>query len=580
MAEAGVGLAEMGPIGLGIAGVGLAGYGIYRGVKALRNRRAAQAAARQQALDQRRQTPAGPQQPVDDHDQPPAKRPKPDTHPADHPLPSTDAHDGEGPAVQTFYGAHNLAHSQNGRSTSCACCSTRVSSSVLRGTALSRASTLLLRHARRRCHRAAHTRLRAAPMRAKKGRTGTKRRSAGMQKHAAPVSVGTSMSHGTRGPAGVGYRMTQVSDTCTRIVGRAYVGEVTTTGKVATGGTGSGLGLMFDINPALLNDRVAIIASTFEKYVYHSFKLTYVPQCSTATGGSVALAFDRDPLMYTANTQGTQFLSEVMSYEHAVLTPTYVQASTSYARDPKELKTWFLGGTDATLTTRETSQGNAVVYLSNVPPNTGLGFIVMDYVLDLVAPNLLPAKQGVTNIYSGPSQWRDASGSRIGNGARANTTFPANGNVTVPVGNGITGLCLFDPPTNWQTYINAGQPGGVLRPGVVGEIQFGGCVGDDTSLAVATFITADNQSVTIKAGQKLYFTQRVVNTAGTGTDVPAVSFHLTLGSARAASTDNVPRTAAATGSTFGDYLFWAGVNPDISGWLRLITDGAGVANTA
>ena len=417
-------------------------------------------------------------------------------------------------------------------------------------------------------------------LRKKKGRTGAKRRAVGgtMQKHAAPVAMGTSMAHGRRGPGGVGYSMTQVSDTCTRITGRAYVGEITTAGKVVT--NGSGLGLIFDVNPALLNDRVAVIASTFEKYVYHGMKFTYVPQCPTATSGSVGLCFDRDPLQYTANTQGTQFLSEVMSYEHAVLTPAYVEASTAFGRDPKELKTWFLSSTDATLTTRETSQGNLVVYFSNCPATTGLGYIVMDYVLDLVAPNLLPSKQGVTNIYSGPSQWRDLSGSKTG--ALANTTFTALNAVQLPLGAGATtGTPIFSPTAGWYSVVDAGVSGGVMRPGVVGEIQFGGCVGNDTSLAVARFVTADSTAVTVKAGQKLYFAQHVYNDA-VGGDYKVVTFHLTLGSARAASAVNFANQAGLTASVFGDYLFAdaAAPNPSISGWLRLITDGCGVVDSA
>ena len=76
-------------------------------------------------------------------------------------------------------------------------------------------------HGRRPVAKQPYKRMPARP-RAKKGRTGGKRRTGGtMQKHAAPVAVGTSMAHGKKGAAGVGYRMQQVSDTCTRITGRA-----------------------------------------------------------------------------------------------------------------------------------------------------------------------------------------------------------------------------------------------------------------------------------------------------------------------------------------------------------------------
>ena len=425
------------------------------------------------------------------------------------------------------------------------------------------------------------------PARAKKGRTGGKRRGGAtmngtMQRHAAPVQAGYSVAHGKKGPGGVGYSMTQVSDTCTRITGRAYVGEVSTTGKIvaptapATSTTGNCLGLIFDVNPALLNDRVAVIASTFEKYVFHGVKFTYVPQCPTSTPGSVGMVFDRDPLQMSANPRGPQFLSEVMSYEHAVLTPAYVEASTSYARDPKELKTWYLGAPDATLTTRETSQGNLLVYLSNAQNATAYGFIVMDYVLDLVAPNLLPSKQSVTNIKLAPSQWRDF------NGANAVTTaFTANGALVVPYGGGGgTAACFWDIPAAWTAKVEQQY----LRPGVVGEFHIGGCRAaagvDGTSYVAPGFAAADGNSQTFTTGQKLYFCVHVVNNVA-GADSLVLSFHTTLSSARASASEGITQGGALTAMSLPDQVFATpGAVVEIGGWMRLISPGASVQDTA
>ena len=404
-----------------------------------------------------------------------------------------------------------------------------------------------------------------------------------MQRHAAPVAAGYSVAHGKRGPGGVGYSMTQVSDTCTRITGRAYVGEVSTKGKIiaptapATGTTGNCLGLIFDINPALLNDRVAVIASTFEKYVFHGVKFTYVPQCPTSTPGSVGMVFDRDPLQLSANPRGAQFLSEVMSYEHAVLTPAYVEASTSYARDPKELKTWFLGAPDATLTTRETSQGNLLVYLSNAQNATAYGFIVMDYVLDLVAPNLLPSKQSVTNIRLAPSQWRDFNGSNA-----SITRFAVNPELDSPYGGG-PGLCkgFFDIPTSWLATVEAQY----LRAGTVGEFHTGGCVTgvggiDGTTYALPSSVfDAAGQIVSYTTGQKLYFCVHVINKQD-GFDQLAVSFHTTLSSARAAASTSAVDAASGTVSTIPDQLYTGAPSIEVSGWMRLISPGTGVVDTA
>lgn len=395
-----------------------------------------------------------------------------------------------------------------------------------------------------------------------------------MRSRTAPVSKGTQMTKTRSGPGGVGSSMQQISDTVTRITGRAYVGEVNSRGKVVTAG-GNCLGMMFDINPVLLNDRVAVVASTYEKYVYHAMKFTYVPQCSTSTQGSVALTFDRDPLMYGPNPRGVQFLSEVMSYEHAVLTPAWTGTSTAYTRDPQELKTWFMGGTDGTLTSRETSQGNLLVHLSNVLPDVGLGFIVMDYVLDLVAPNLLPNKQGVTSITTGPSQWLDFNG---GQGGFGSTLF-ANTNPLVPVGGALLQrYCDFLVPSTW------GSTNSALRnPGNVGEYIIGGTQGAAvTPYALPTFVDSKNQPITVKAGQKLYFCTHTLNEA-TGTDVITVTFHLTLSSARASSSMFVTQVAGPANATLMPDVLYGDDSQVayVGGWLRLICPAANtIVNTA
>lgn len=416
-----------------------------------------------------------------------------------------------------------------------------------------------------------------------------------MQKHAAPVSVGTSLAHGKRGPGGIGYSMTQISDTCTRIVGRAYVGEVSTAGKVQGGAITKNncIGLVFDVNPALLNDRVAVIASTFSKYVYHGMKFTYVPQCSTATSGSVALVFERDPLAIAANTQGTQFLSEVMSYEHAVLSPAYVQCSTAYTRDSKELKTWFLGSPDATSSTRETSQGQLLVYASNVDEaSSGLGFVVMDYVLDLVAPNLLPNKQNVTQITAAPSQWRDLSIDAV----RANTGMSGVGAKIMfdGVSPAATAEWLF--PTT--SLINAGIfDAKHLVPGTVGEIIVAGApLPNDTSTVFACtpsnsgataqypWYSAKGDKVFLKQGQKLYFVVHslLTDTAVNDNTTTYMSFHTTLNSAKgAASTAMIPLPAEPTALLLPDALYSkANSYLALNGWSRLICEGAGSEDNA
>lgn len=402
-----------------------------------------------------------------------------------------------------------------------------------------------------------------------------------MRKYAAPISVGTGMRTGKRGPAGIGYSMKQLSDTCTRITGRAYVGEVNTTGKLAYGlptAKANCLGLAFDINPSLLNDRVAVIASTFQKYVYQGVKFTYVPQCGTLTGGSVGMVFDRDPLEISANTQGTQFLSEVMSYEHAILTPAYVGASTAYARDPKELKTWYLGAPDATLTTRETSQGNLLVYLSNATANTGYGFIIMDYTLDLIAPSLLPNKQNITAIRAAPSQWLDVSGQGTSTVADTGYTVNVAGSTVKP---------FTTAPAWWATAFDSSAQ----KPGVVGELHLGGngqvaAAADSLAnffVTAGTVALADNSAFAPKCGQKLYFCvhQWYGSTPG-NVKIPMFSWHTTLSSARAAATELVSAsTGAGLANLLPDQIYLAaGTTVFVGGWVRLIAEGAASEDNA
>lgn len=247
----------------------------------------------------------------------------------------------------------------------------------------------------------------------KRRRGGLKR--AAVKRTKAPVATGYSRKGGLK----TQYTMRQVSDTCVRIVGRSYIGVVNN----AAIANGNAIGLMFDVNPTLLGDRVAVLASTYDKYCYQTMKFTYVPQCPTSQPGSVMLVFERDPEAQAANTTSGSYMQEVMSYEHAVLTPAWVSTSVTYKRDPHEVKTWFMGGDQANLSARETSQGTFIAYTSNAPPqgqvqtvtfnpsgSTGatatsetvtgtlggaggkLGFVVMDFVLDLVSPNILPNK--------------------------------------------------------------------------------------------------------------------------------------------------------------------------------------------
>ena len=236
--------------------------------------------------------------------------------------------------------------------------------------------------------------MRRGPRSTRTTRYSAKRRKGGLKRAAtrtskAPVATGYSRKGGMK----TQYSMQQVSDTCVRITGRSYLGAVNNNTSAA-----NGIGLLFDINPTLLGDRVAVLSSTYDKYCYQTMKFTYVPQCPTSQPGSVMLVFERDPEAGCADPTSSSYMQEVMSYEHAVLTPAWVSANVTYKRDPHEVKTWFMSGNNGVASPRDTSQGSFIAYTSNAQiissgANGQLGFVVMDYVLDLISPNILPNKQ-------------------------------------------------------------------------------------------------------------------------------------------------------------------------------------------
>lgn len=324
--------------------------------------------------------------------------------------------------------------------------------------------------------------MRRGPRSTRTTRYSAKRRKGGLKRAAtrttkAPVATGYSRKGGMK----TQYTMQQVSDTCVRITGRSYIGAVS---NATT--TGNSIGLLFDINPSLLGDRVAVLASTYDKYCYQNMKFTYVPQCPTSQPGSVMLVFERDPEAPAADTQGTNFMQEVMSYEHAVLTPAWVSTNVTYKRDPHEVKTWYMGGDQAALTARETSQGTFIAYTSNCNVNSSgangnLGFVVMDFTLDLVSPNILPnrtASQGYQQwIHQGNMVFQEASGVTLtGNqypqyfGVATASTGPttsATGTLSITAAAGTIVEIILDG-TNQTGLANVLNQLGLFQTGAVG----------------------------------------------------------------------------------------------------------------
>lgn len=401
----------------------------------------------------------------------------------------------------------------------------------------------------------------------------------------APTSVGTAFSKSNTS----GFKMSQLTPTKTMIVGRSFILPVdSTTAKlqptVGGGLPGSGNGVLgvFDVNPTLLGDRVSQIAATFEKYVYKRLSFKYIPQCSTGTAGSIALCFDRDPNNICANPQSTNFLAQVMSYENAALTPAWQHAEVTYYREKSEKKLYYIGGQESNIDTRTTSQGNLIVYASNVNSNTNLGFIVCDYVLELNIPNILPKYSGAsnTNYYANsPSQYTYGPLSTTVGTMYETTKVGGAGQVTLTDGGGNDLRHGFE-----SAVITA------MSPGTVGEIILAGNLSDAVAAKNLLLSPSASNSATgcgIRPGDKLYFcVTDVVVTAPSA--IHKLEYFRTLPEAlafgKAASPARIT-DAGATSIGWGQYLtslLWsnAASAPDIRGWYRILNAGDAAVSVA
>lgn len=219
-------------------------------------------------------------------------------------------------------------------------------------------------------------------------------RTAGATAVAAPTNLGI----GVQGGLKTSFAQKQLPNGGLRITGRSFITTVDNTDRKK-----NNILVVWDVNPALLNDRVAAISTTYEKYVYQQMTFHYIPQCATTTPGSIMMTFERDASMPCADPDDTTtFMQNVMSYENTITSPPWTPCSITFKRETAEKKLFNISNPNAQYDTRDTSQGQLLVYGANTPVTsnygvTGLGFIVMDYVLDLEQPSILPARmnQGI-----------------------------------------------------------------------------------------------------------------------------------------------------------------------------------------
>jgi len=197
----------------------------------------------------------------------------------------------------------------------------------------------------------------------------------------APVNQGFSSSSLVR------QRTMSSTGTTTTIRGMTVLGQVQT-GAVAIGTTPSCL-FFASSNPITFADRLQIMSSTYDKFVYKRLKLSFIPQVATSTNGQIAVAIDRD---YTDDPQSISW-AQTLSYESVANGSVWTSHSTVIGRDPNEKRTYFnnfLGGSDL----RETEQFKFYLFGVGLPAVTALGYLQLEYEIDLISPVYAPTELG------------------------------------------------------------------------------------------------------------------------------------------------------------------------------------------
>lgn len=172
--------------------------------------------------------------------------------------------------------------------------------------------------------------------------------------------------------------------TMARMSGVSYLGAI------QSGSNSSSfpmVALFTSSNPITFQDRLQIHASTYDKYVYNSVRLKYVPAVGTSTSGKVCIAIDRD---YSDPPQSTNW-GETISYESVASGTVWSEHSCMMKRDPSEKRSYFTNLASG-LDLRETEQFKFYAYIQGVPVNTFCGDLYLEYDIELVSPVYAPSE--------------------------------------------------------------------------------------------------------------------------------------------------------------------------------------------
>jgi hypothetical protein len=167
-----------------------------------------------------------------------------------------------------------------------------------------------------------------------------------------------------------------------------------TTGK-ATVATPS----LFLATPYFFNDRLASLASLYQRYAFRSMKFKYVTRVGTTQVGAMALAYSTDSGLFNASTATSPSYSGIQDIEPCKVFPFRKEVedlSMSYSGD----KTWYtLYDSNASATTEQLRQNvqGALIGFADVSSigAVNMGELYVEYVVDFYVPTLVETNIGL-----------------------------------------------------------------------------------------------------------------------------------------------------------------------------------------
>lgn len=189
-----------------------------------------------------------------------------------------------------------------------------------------------------------------------------------------------------------------------RCVGRQLMFPIVTTATdssvfSATGKASISTGSFFLATPYFFNDRLASLASLYQRYAFRSMKFKYITRVGTTQVGAMALAYSSDPGLFNASTETSPTYSNIQDIEPCKVFPfrkEVEELSMSYSGD----KTWYVlydnNGSATTEQLRQNVQG-ALFGFADVPDIgiVNMGELYVEYVVDFYVPTLLETGIGL-----------------------------------------------------------------------------------------------------------------------------------------------------------------------------------------